>query len=254
MYTKQDLNLLGKEASTMLFEHGIPLNDAIIKIASKRPDMTKDHVQRVIESANLITFEDMFKGASTKHITFDLADPNVIHGQLDKTEEIANPIYATEPEYQRSGGFDAFSKEASLAAVPAHVQWRRDYYATKSAVDRLEKTATAIDAEAEALTHKFIDMCKRASLEYGGLKPVLQLAGHASADQSTFTKVAAVVASALRDEAVSGEFVDTLPNKNHAIYKAYSDLESTIKLASKHKAGMINAARMYEEVKSSEYL
>lgn len=254
MYTKQDLSLLGKEASTMLIEHGIPLNEAIIKIASRRPDLKKEHVQRVIENANLITFEDMFKGASNKHITFDLADPNVIHGQLDKTEDIPDLIYATEPEYRRAGGFDAFSKEASLATVPTHVQWRRDYYATKSAMDRLEKTATAIDSQAEALTHKFIDMCKRASLEYGGLKQVLQLAGHASEDQSTFTKVAAVVTSALQSSVPSGEFVDTLPNKNHPVYKAYSELESTIKLASKHKAGVINAARMHEEVKSSEYV
>ena len=254
MYTKQDLSLLGKEASTMLLEHGIPLNDAIIKIASRRPDMKKEHVQRVIENANLITFEDMFKSASDKHITFELADPNVVHAQLDQTEQIADPIYATEPEYRRSGGFDAFNKEASLSVVPPHVQWRRDYYATKSAMDRLEKTATAIDSQAEALTHKFVDMCKRASIEYGGLKQVLQLAGYASDDEGTFTKVASVVTSALKDIVPEGEYVDTLPNKNHAIYKAYSDLESTIKLANKHKAGVINAARMHEEVKSSEYL
>lgn len=254
MYTKQDLSVLGKEASNMFLEHGVPLNDAIVKIASKRPDMTKEHVQRVIENANLITFEDMFKGASNKHITFDLADPNVIHGELDRTEDIPDPIYATEPQYARSGGFDAFSKEASLATVPEHVQWRRDYYATKSAMDRLEKTATAIDAQAEALTHKFVDMCKRASLEAGGLKQVLQLAGYASSDESTFNKVASVVASALGGVVKDGEFVDMLPNQNHPIYKAYAELESTIKLANKHKSGVINAARMHEEVKSSEYL
>ena len=254
MYTKQDLSLLGKEASTMLLEHGIPLNEAIIKIASRRPDMSKEHVQRVIENANLITFEDMFKTASNKHITFDLADPNVIHAELDKTEDIPDPIYATEPEYRRPGGFDVFSKEASLSTVPSHVQWRRDYYATKSAMDRLEKTATAIDAQAEALTHRFVDMCKRASIEYGGLRPVLQLAGYASEDKDTFVKVASVVTSALKGSVAEGEFVDTLPNKNHSIYKAYSELESTIKLASKHKAGVINAARMHEEVKSLEYV
>jgi Ca2+-binding EF-hand superfamily protein len=121
-------------------------------------------------------------------------------------------------------------------------------------MDRLEKTATAIDAQAEALTHKFVDMCKRASIEYGGLRPVLQLAGYASEDKDTFSKIASVVTSALRGSVTEGEFVDTLPNKNHSIYKAYSELESTIKLASKHKAGVINAARMHEEVKSSEYV
>jgi hypothetical protein len=253
MYTKQDLSSLGKEASTMFLEHGVPLNDAIVKIASKRPDMTKEHVQRVIENANLITFEDMFKGASSKHISFDLADPHVIHAELDRSDDIPDPIYATEPQYARSGGFDAFDKEASLSVVPEHVQWRRDYYATKSAADRLEKTATAINADAEAKTHKFIDMCKRASLE-NGLRPVLQLAGYASKDPAVFAKIAHVVAQSLEGVVPQGDYVDTLPNKSHPIYNAYNELESTIKLAAKHKSGMINAVRMHEEVKSREYI
>ena len=253
MYTKQDLSSLGKEASSMFLEHGISLNDAIVKIASRRPDMTKEHVQRVIENANLITFEDMFKGASSKHVTFDLADPDVIHGELDKTEEIPDPVYSVEPQYKRVSGFDAFQKEASLATVPDHVQWRRDYYATKSAADRLEKTASAINADAEAKTQKFIHMCKIAAFDTG-LKPVLQLAGYASSDKSVFAKVANVVIEALRDTVSEGQYGDALPNKNHPVYRAYEDLESSIKLAAKHKSGMINAVRMHEEVKSREFL
>ena len=253
MYTKQYLSSLGKEASSMFTQRGIPLNDAIIKIASSRPDMSKEHVQRVIENANLITFEEMFKGASSKHITFDLADPSVIHASLDGTDDIPDPIYATEPTYGRSGNFDAFSKEASLAVVPEHIQWQRAYYATKSAAERLEKTASAIDAQAEAQTLKFVDMCKRASLE-AGIKPVLQLAGFASTDEQIFAKVAHVVTASIGDVVPEGEYVDTQPNQEHAIYKAYSELEDTIKLANKHKSGMINAVRMHEEVKSQEYL
>jgi hypothetical protein len=254
MYSKQDLSSLGKEASTMFLQHGIPLNEAIVKIASKRPDMTKEHVQRVIENANLITFEDMFKGASSKHVTFDLADPNVVHAELDKSNDIPDPIYATEPQYVRSGGFDAFDKEASVAEVPEHVQWRRDYYATKSAAEHLEKFATRSDAKAEAKMHNFIDMCKRASLAGDGLRPVLQLAGYASKDPEVFSKVASAVSSALRGQVKEGEFVDTLPNKSHPVYEAYASLEDTIKTASRHKAGMINAVRMHEEIKSKEFL
>ena len=48
MYTKQDLSSLGKEASNMFLEHGVSLNEAIVKIASRRPDMTKEHVQRML--------------------------------------------------------------------------------------------------------------------------------------------------------------------------------------------------------------
>lgn len=254
MYTKQDLASLGKQASNMFIEQGVSLNDAIIKLASSRPNMSKEHVQRVIENANLITFEDMFKGASSKHITFPLAEPEVIHGALDQTENIVDPIYATEPSYQRLGGFDHIEKEASYSTVPDHVRWRREYYATKSAMDRLEKTASALDASAEASTHNFIRLCKQASLSGTGLRPVLQLAGYASKDRTIFDKVAHVVTLSLGDAVPLGEYEDTMPNKSHPIYKAYEDLEVSIKEASLHRKGLVNATRMHEEVKSEEFI
>jgi len=238
----------------MFIEQGVPLNDAIIKLASSRPDMSKEHVQRVIENANLITFEDMFKGSSNKHVAFQLAEPDVIHGELDQTESVIDPIYSTEPSYQRVGGFDHIEKEASYSAVPDHVRWRRDYYATKSAMDRLEKAASTLDAAAETGTHNFIRLCKQASLSSAGLRPVLQLAGYASKDENTFNKIAHVVTTALEDAVPLGEYEDTLPNKSHPIYKAYEILETSIKEASLHRKGLINAARMHEEVKSEEFI
>ena len=254
MYTKQDLASLGKQASNMFIEQGVSLNDAIIKLASSRPNMSKEHVQRVIENANLITFEDMFKGASSKHITFPLAEPEVIHGALDQTENIVDPIYATEPSYQRLGGFDHIEKEASYSAVPDHVRWRRDYYATKSAMERLEKTASSFNSAAEAETHNFVRLCKQASLANTGLRQVLQLAGYASKDEEIFSKIAHVVTTAIGDTVPAGDYEDTLPNKHHPVYRAYESLENTIKEASLHRKGLINAARMHEEVKSEDFL
>ena len=61
MYTKESLARLGKQASDMYLKDDIPLSDAIVKIASSRPDMSKEHVQRVVENANLTTFEELFK-------------------------------------------------------------------------------------------------------------------------------------------------------------------------------------------------
>lgn len=254
MYTKQTLASLGKQASNMFIEQGVPLNDAIIKIASTRPDMTKEHVQRVIENANLITFEDMFKSSSDKHVTFSLAEPEVIHEELDRTEDIADPVYSTEPTYARLGGFDYVEKEASYSGVPDHVRWRREYYATKGAMEQLEKTASTLDASAEAKTHNFVRLCKQAALSSEGLCPVLQLAGYASQDEDIFTKVAGAVVASLQDIVPIGEYVDTLPNKTHPIYRAYESLEETIKEASLHRKGLINAARMHEQVKSEEFI
>jgi hypothetical protein len=254
MYSKQELAGFGKQASDMFLDHGLPLNDAIVKIASSRPDMTKDHVQRVIENANLITFENMFKGAQSKHVTFELAEPDEVHSMLDHTESIPDPIYVTEPAYaQRTSFLDHIDKEASVAGVPDHVQWRRDYYATKSAASQLEKTAIAIDAEAESQMQKFIEMCKRASLDGAGLRPVLQLAGYASTDEDIFTKVASVTSQALSTTVPHGEYSGVLPNRHHPLYTMYGELEETIKEAQLHKKGLINAFRLHESVKSEEY-
>lgn len=254
MYTKQNLASLGKQASTMFMEQGVPLNDAIVKIASTRPDMTKEHVQRVIENANLITFEDMFKAASDKHVSFPLAEPDVIHDELDQTEAIADPIYSTEPTYSRVGGFDVIEKEASYTGVPDHVRWRREYYATKSAVESLEKTASSLDAAAETETYKFVRLCKQAALSGAGLCATLQLAGYASQDEEVFSKIAHVVTTSLQGKVPQGEYADTLPNEAHPIYKAYESLEGVVKEATLHRKGLINAARMHEQVKSEEFI
>jgi hypothetical protein len=254
MYSKQELARLGKEASDMFLDRGLPLNDAIIKVASSRPDMTKEHVQRVIENANLLTFENMFKGAENKHITFELAEPADVHAALDKTEQIPDPIYATEPAYGRRETFlDHIEKEARVHTPPTHVQWRRDYYATKSAADHLEKSASALDASAEAETLRFIDMCKRAALDGNGLRPVLQLAGYASRAPEVFNKVAAVTASALGGIVPRGEYSDVLPNRSHPIYTKYAEVEGVILDAQLHRKGLINAVRKHEAVKSEEY-
>lgn len=254
MYSKQELARLGKEASDMFLDRGLPLSDAIIKIASGRPDMTKEHVQRVIENANLLTFENMFKGASDKHITFELAEPADVHAALDKTEHTADPIYSTEPTYGRKETFlDHIEKEARVHTPPPHVQWRRDYYATKAAAEHLEKSASALDASAEAEMQRFIHMCKRAALEGAGLRPVLQLAGYASRDPEVFRKVASVTTTALRNSVPVGEYSDVLPNEAHPVFAKYAELEGAIIDAQTHRRGLINAIRKHESVKSEEY-
>ncbi len=74
IYDKMALAEIGKRASDLFLKHEVPLVDAIVKVASKLPDFTDEHVKRVIENANLVTFEEMFKSSDSKHITFDLAE------------------------------------------------------------------------------------------------------------------------------------------------------------------------------------
>lgn len=263
MYTKESLAQLGKDASDLYLRHGMPLADAIVKVASSRSDLSKEHVQRVIENANLVTFEELFKTGPSKHVTFDLADPDDVHARLSGGHEPAGDLhnYLTPPDQRDPeddstddsddsvDGFDAMPKEKHAHVVPEHVQWRRDYYATRAAVDTLTKQASAYDAQAEAAVHNFIQMAKRASIE-GGIKPVLQLAGFASQDREVFTKIAHAVASALPVGHREGEYTESAPNRAHPLYMAYADAEAAVKLAAHYRTGVINAERIHQRVLS----
>ena len=253
MYTKQSLARLGKQASDLYLKEDIPLSSAIVKIASSRPDMTKEHVQRVIENANLVTFEEMFKNNSDKHVVFDLADPEDVHSQLSTASESHDPVYSAPPSYEEYNPFDYMPKEASVAAVPEKVTARREYYHTKAAVDTLVKEASVVDRKAEQGMQRFIEMCKRASLTHG-LKPVLQIAGYASTDKEVFSKVANVISASIGDRVSEGNFATHRPNTEHPVYKAYSELESTIKMAAFLRKGLINAEVAHRSTKTEDLL
>ena len=243
MYTKEALARLGKQASDMYLKEDIPLNDAIVKLASARPDLTKEHVQRVIENANLVTFEELFKGSSDKHVVFDLADPEDIHGQLHtESDSHASHVYGAPPEIKQDNPFDHLvtEKVSSYSHVPKSVQNRREYYATRSAVDTLVKQASYQDRAVEGKMNRFIQMCKRASIEHG-IRPVLQVAGYASEDKEIFSKVAHTVTKAMPWDIRQGEYTESAPNPQHPVYQSYKDLESNIKIATKLRAGLLNA-------------
>jgi len=262
MYTKETLAQLGKDASDLYLRHGVPLADAIVKVASGRGDLGKEHVQRIIENANLVTFEELFKTGPSKHVTFDLADPADVHSRMSGGDEPDGDLsaYLSEPGDDSSDdstddsidGFDAQPVEKSASVIPDHVRWRREYYATRGAVDTLVKEASAYDAHAEAAVHNFVQLCKRASIE-AGIKPVLQLAGHASQDKEVFTKVAHAVVASLPRGHREGEYSEAAPNKAHPIYAAYADTEAAIKLAEKYRHAAINAERMHQRVISEQF-
>lgn len=253
MYTKQDLATLGKRVSDDFLKQGMPLNESIIKLASTRPDMTNEHIQRVIENANLITFEEMFKGSSSKHIVFDLADPEEIRARLNTqaSEKVAS-VYLTAPESNYD--ISQWEPEEKVAnVVPDHVRWRREYYATKGAVEHLVKEANSASAKAEAMTHNFIHTIKKLA-HVNGLKPVLQLAGYASEDKDIFQKVASAASQAMPPLVKEGSFTDTVPNKNHPLYQEYKNLEEQIKVANKLKSALVNAERYHQSIISENYL
>lgn len=258
MYTKESLAALGKDASDLYLRHNMPLTEAIVKVASARKDLTREHVQRIVENANLVTFEELFKTGPSKHVTFDLADPEEVHMRMGGGPEPTGDLhsYLTPPDQadpaddsvdeSADSQDDTGSVESKTAQyVPQSVQQRREYYATKAAVDTLAKQASAYDAQAEAAVYNFVQMCKRAAIETG-VRPVLQLAGYASQDKEVFTKIAHTVAAALPVGHREGEYIEAAPNRTHPIYTAYADAESAVKLAAHYRSALINAERMHQ--------
>lgn len=265
MYTKDSLAHLGKEASTLYIKHNMPLSDAVVKVASAHGDLTKEHVQRIIENANLVTFEELFRDGPSKHVTFDLADPEVVHAKMaGKGDEGALGAYLAAPDEldesvddssddstdDPADGFMSQGDAPKTASyVPTHVQWRRDYYATQQAVSHLVKEASAADAQAESEVHNFVTLCKRAAYTQG-VRPTLQLAGYASQDKKVFTKIAQAVTLALPVGAREGEYAESAPNPEHPIYQAYIRAEQAVKTAEHLREALMHAERMHQRVLS----
>lgn len=80
----QDLDSMGKRAALCFLEEGVPLNDAVVKLAKECPNISSHQIQRVVEFANNHTFSKVFeKQAGDKNIEFPVADPSVVMKELD---------------------------------------------------------------------------------------------------------------------------------------------------------------------------
>lgn len=79
-----DLQSLGKQAAREYLHHGVPLNEAIVKLATSHAGITVDQVKRIVEFANQSTFQSIFeKQAGDKNVEFNIADPREILRSLD---------------------------------------------------------------------------------------------------------------------------------------------------------------------------
>jgi hypothetical protein len=74
----ETLEMLGRKASQMLQQNGVPLNQAIKELASQHPELGNEHLKRVVEFANNVTFQEMFQNGQDKNVHFEVADPGVI--------------------------------------------------------------------------------------------------------------------------------------------------------------------------------
>jgi hypothetical protein len=62
----------------MFRSQGVPLNEAIKQLAAQHPELNNEHVKRVVEFANNVTFQAEFQQNTDKNVNFPIADPGVI--------------------------------------------------------------------------------------------------------------------------------------------------------------------------------
>lgn len=94
-------------------------NDAIVKVAQEFPNLTNEHIKRIIEMTNVRVFNELFKQGQHE---FDVADPAVIFKKLNKSDGIEkgasdedfmirmDELFGPEMEKSASGGEDFLSK------------------------------------------------------------------------------------------------------------------------------------------------
>lgn len=108
----ETLEMLARQASQLFQAQGIPLNDAIRQVTADHPELGNEHVKRIVEFANTVTFQQMFQNSEDKNIHFDVADPGTI---LRDLKDGGSPAHSGKP---LSGG-NEYMAPPSQTADPA---------------------------------------------------------------------------------------------------------------------------------------
>jgi hypothetical protein len=242
IYDKMALAEIGKRASDLFLKHELPLTEAIVKVASKLPNFTDEHLKRVIENANLVTFEEMFKAAESKHITFDLAEFSEVKQKMQDDlhggKEPTSMEYLTPPDAPKveSSIFDRtpFEKESSYSYVPEHVTNNRDRHHVKQAQAHVVEWLLKVDNELQNEVAVLNTMCKKASLVHGQ-ESVSYLLGSIAKDRETLTKIASIIDIPVADNQNKNQ----VPNSDHPIVNQYNKCVGLVKEAKRLRGASV---------------
>lgn len=253
-YSRQELAALGKRASDLHRIQGVDLTEAVVKVASTERGLTDDHLTRITENANLITFEEKFKSGDSKHVVFDLADPaEVVQGMAEPDRSVSS-VYDFPPDYGHADDvFDQFEEKTSAWNHNPEYLEHQNMLKVAHACQIMESDVHRLDSEAERAMYALADMVKKAALQHGSLYGPLQVIGAVANDHSVFEKVASVTVTMLPD-VPRGEYVDMAPNFNHPLAAQYLRVEDLTKEAARYKNGLRNLTAERDRMRSTRRL
>lgn len=257
-YDKQQLAQLGKRAADLHLKHEMPLGDAVVKIVQDTPNLTEHHVTRVLENANLITFEEKFKGGDDKHVVFDLADPLYVSNKLDCDSEAPEAIddaYLSPPSYHDNDDptiFDHEGTEKASSYLDVNVDHylRNELITTNSAIQHVAADLNRADGAAEYSMSKLAHMVRQAAVEANNASAPMELMSYAAKDHNVFEKVAHTVASQIPPTTSRGDFTGRAPNLSHPLCTQYSEVEGHIKEAARLRNGLIELNKKKQKLQA----
>ncbi len=112
----ETLEMLGRQASQLFRSQGVPLNQAISQVLANHPELGNEHIKRIVEFANTVTFQEMFQGSEDKNVHFDVADPGVVMRDLKDGGSSAHSG-KTLTDYQRPPQSNNQSSELDAALM-----------------------------------------------------------------------------------------------------------------------------------------
>jgi hypothetical protein len=151
-----ELRGLGKKASHLHLNSGIPLSDAVVKVARWHGRLNHEQIRRVIEFTNNETFQTMFKCAEGSHRVVCFpggpADPSQVLKELSMDHGVmAGPEGDRYLPGMDSVG-DLFHQEKAAAANQPQ--------------GLMEKKAQARWFELQRMNEHFVDAYRSASFDY----------------------------------------------------------------------------------------
>lgn len=196
----EHLQMLGKRASALFVEGGVPLTDAVVNVLREERGLNQEHVQRVTEFANNYAFESMFQKEAGDHRVV-----NFQHGPADTSDVLkeirtsGGPVekVASKAQFRRSDRFvpgmdgirDAFKSrmEKEAAAAPVDYPYENPYQELLSLRDTVQRARDEMLSKLAALNVAYEDSFERL---YKEARQVV-LSGHSPAAVArTFAELA----------------------------------------------------------------
>ena len=161
----ETLEMLAHKASQLYQQQGMPLNQAILQVTANNPQLSNEHLKRIVEFANTVTFQELFQLSEDKNVHFDVADPGVVMRDLKDGGSPAHdgkPMstsfdYLSPPQSQQGGMGDLeqmFGAQSSDIAKTASVS----HLSHANPVDDVYDVYSRLTASREKLASNYEEM------------------------------------------------------------------------------------------------